>query len=83
MAALEILLDKVADDPSVLVLTETTSNLNNKRFINSIDNLIFNLTKEEFTSLQPDILLTFGGLIVSKKIKKIFTRVLAYRTLAY
>ena len=40
-AALEILLDKVADDPSVLVLTETTSNLNNKRFINSIDNLIF------------------------------------------
>ena len=67
---LELLLDKVADDPSVLVLTETTSNLNNKRFINSIDNLIFNLTQEEFVSLQPDILLTFGGLIVSKKIKK-------------
>ena len=67
---LELLLDKVADDPSVLVLTETTSNLNNKRFINSIDNLIFNLTQEEFASLQPDILLTFGGLIVSKKIKK-------------
>lgn len=69
-AALETLLDKVADDPSVLVLTETTSNLYNKRFINSIDNLIFNLTKEEFSDLQPDILLTFGGLIVSKKIKK-------------
>ena len=67
---LEILLDKVADDPSVLVLTETTSNLHNKRFIKSIDNLIFNLTKEEFSDLQPDILLTFGGLIVSKKIKK-------------
>ena len=69
-AALEILLDKVADDPSVLVFTETTSNLYNKRFVNSIDNLIFNLTEEEFTSLQPDILLTFGGMIVSKKIKK-------------
>jgi len=67
---LEILLGKVADDPSVLVLTETTSNLHNKRFVNSIDNLIFNLTDEEFTLLQPDILLTFGGLIVSKKIKK-------------
>ncbi|MEN8856918.1 MAG: 2-succinyl-5-enolpyruvyl-6-hydroxy-3-cyclohexene-1-carboxylic-acid synthase [Flavobacteriaceae bacterium] len=67
---LEALLDKVADDPSVLVLTETTSNLHNKRFVNSIDNLIFNLTEEEFTSLQPDILLTFGGLVVSKKIKK-------------
>ena len=69
-AALETLLDKVADDPSVLVFTETTSNLHNKRFVNSIDNLIFNLTEEEFTSLQPDILLTFGGMIVSKKIKK-------------
>ena len=69
-SALEILLDKVADDPSVLVFTETTSNLYNKRFVNSIDNLIFNLTEEEFTSLQPDILLTFGGMIVSKKIKK-------------
>ncbi len=67
---LELLLDKVADDPSVLVLTETTSNLHNKRFVNSIDNLIFNLSEEEFKSLQPDILLTFGGLIVSKKIKK-------------
>ena len=67
---LELLLDKVADDPSVLVLTETTSNLHNQRFINSIDNLIFNLSDEEFISLQPDILLTFGGLIVSKKIKK-------------
>lgn len=67
---LEELLDKVADDPSVLVLTETTSNLHNERFVNSIDNLIFNLTDQEFESLQPDILLTFGGLIVSKKIKK-------------
>ncbi|MFY0629403.1 MAG: 2-succinyl-5-enolpyruvyl-6-hydroxy-3-cyclohexene-1-carboxylic-acid synthase [Flavobacteriaceae bacterium] len=69
-SALEILLDRVADDPSVLVLTETTSNLHNKQFINSIDNLIFNLTDEEFKELQPDILLTFGGLVVSKKIKK-------------
>ena len=69
-AELEMLLDKVADDPSVLVLTETTSNLHNRSFISSIDNLIFNLTDEEFKSLQPDILLTFGGLIVSKKIKR-------------
>lgn len=68
--ALELLLDKVADDPSVLVLTETTSNLRNKRFVNNIDNLIFNLTTEEFEALRPEILLTFGGLVVSKKIKK-------------
>lgn len=69
-AELEKFLDKVADDHSVLVLTETTSNLRNPRFVNNIDNLIFNLTQEEFADLQPDILLTFGGLVVSKKIKK-------------
>ena len=68
--ALKSLLYKLADDPSVLILTETTSNLNSERFINSIDTLIFNLTDQEFKSLQPEILLTFGGLIVSKKIKK-------------
>lgn len=67
---LELLLDRVANDPSVLVLTETTSNLHNERFISSIDNLIFNLTEAEFQELQPDILLTFGGLVVSKKIKR-------------
>ncbi len=67
---LEDLLERVADDPSVLVLTETTSNLHNKRFVHDIDNLIFNLSTEEFSSLQPEILLTFGGLIVSKKIKR-------------
>lgn len=67
---LDILLDKVADDPSVLVFTETTSNLHNQRFVNSIDNLIFNLTDKQFRLLKPDILLTFGGMIVSKKIKK-------------
>lgn len=67
---LEDFLDKIAEDNSVLVLTETTSNLHNNRFVNSIDNLIFNLSDEEFKALQPDILLTFGGLIVSKKIKQ-------------
>ena len=67
---LEKLLVRVADDPSVLVMTETTSNLYNEQFVNSIDNLIFNLSDQEFQSLQPDILLTFGGMIVSKKIKK-------------
>lgn len=67
---LEILLDEVADDSSVLVLTETTSNLHNTKFVYDIDNLIFNLSEEEFEALQPDVLLTFGGLIVSKKIKK-------------
>ncbi len=64
------LIDMHADDPSVLILTETTSNFHHSKAINSIDQLIFSLTEEEFKELQPDILVTFGGMIVSKKIKK-------------
>lgn len=62
-------LDTLANDPSVLVLTETTSNIHHHSHINSIDQLISSLNKEELESLRPDILLTLGGLVVSKKIK--------------
>ena len=53
----------------MIVFTETTSNIHNKQFFNSIDKMIAPLTEEGFQALQPDILVTFGGLIVSKKIK--------------
>ncbi len=57
-------------DESVLVLTETTSNIYHTKIINGIDKLIAPLTQQEKENLQPDILLTFGGMIVSKKIKQ-------------
>lgn len=67
-------LDAFAKDESVIVMTETTSNVHHQNFFPSIDTLIAPIeqqdSKEElFKALQPDILLTFGGLIVSKKIK--------------
>lgn len=62
-------LDALAKDDSVIVFTETTSNLSHDAFFPSIDKLIAPLQDEDFKNLQPDILLTFGGLIVSKKIK--------------
>ncbi len=61
--------EQLAMDESVLVLTETTSNLHSDNFICAIDQMIAPLTEEEFKKLQPDILLTFGGMVVSKKIK--------------
>ncbi len=61
--------EQLAKDESVLVLTETTSNLHNNNFISAIDQLIAPLNAEDFKKLQPDILLTFGGMVVSKKIK--------------
>ena len=52
------------------LLTETTSNLYLEKGINSIDQLIFSLTEDEFQELQPEVLITFGGMIVSKKVKQ-------------
>ncbi|MFD1613700.1 2-succinyl-5-enolpyruvyl-6-hydroxy-3-cyclohexene-1-carboxylic-acid synthase [Gelatiniphilus marinus] len=62
-------LDILAKDDSVIVFTETTSNLHHNEFFPSIDKIIAPLKDEDFKNLQPEILLTFGGLIVSKKIK--------------
>lgn len=62
-------LDVLANDDSVLVFTETTSNIHHEAFFPSIDKIIAPLDEKGFEKLQPDILLTFGGLIVSKKIK--------------
>ncbi|WP_130286805.1 2-succinyl-5-enolpyruvyl-6-hydroxy-3-cyclohexene-1-carboxylic-acid synthase [Aquimarina brevivitae] len=62
-------LNRFAKDPSTLVLTETTSNIYHSTHINCIDQLISTLTVEEFEELQPDILLTIGGMVVSKRIK--------------
>ena len=63
-------LDALAKDDSVIVLTETTSNIHHPNFFPSIDTLIAPLTEEEKKELQPDVLMTFGGLIVSKKVKQ-------------
>ncbi|RFN57933.1 2-succinyl-5-enolpyruvyl-6-hydroxy-3-cyclohexene-1-carboxylic-acid synthase [Marixanthomonas ophiurae] len=60
----------LAKGESVLVLTETTSNLHHEHFISAIDQLITPLGEADFKALQPDILLTFGGMVVSKRIKK-------------
>jgi 2-succinyl-5-enolpyruvyl-6-hydroxy-3-cyclohexene-1-carboxylate synthase len=62
-------IDQLAQFPSVVVLTETTSNLHHPSFINNIDTLITPFGAKEFAELQPRILLTFGGMIVSKRIK--------------
>ena len=70
----ERFLEELAKDDSVIILTETTSNLHHPEFFKRIDTLIGPIEKdprkpELFEALQPDILLSFGGMIVSKKIK--------------
>lgn len=62
-------LDTLANDPSVVVIIETTSNLHHPKFINTIDSIITPFTNDDFLDFQPEILVTFGGMIVSKRIK--------------
>ncbi len=63
------LLDILGNDASVVVFTETTSNVSHPNFFTRIDNIIGSLDDAGFKELQPEILLTFGGMVVSKKIK--------------
>ncbi|WP_299114220.1 2-succinyl-5-enolpyruvyl-6-hydroxy-3-cyclohexene-1-carboxylic-acid synthase [uncultured Winogradskyella sp.] len=63
-------LNELSKDDSVIIMTETTSNLHHKDIFPSIDKLIAPLDEEGFKMLQPDVLLTLGGLIVSKKVKR-------------
>ncbi len=73
------LLFDFTDDDSVLVFSETTSNCFHDNFINSIDSIIAPIEKsvdidQQFKRLQPELILTIGGQIVSKKIKTFLRR---------
>ena len=62
-------IDFLATDTSVSVWTETTSNLHHSSFITNIDTIITPFTETDFENFQPEILVTFGGMVVSKRIK--------------
>jgi 2-succinyl-5-enolpyruvyl-6-hydroxy-3-cyclohexene-1-carboxylate synthase len=59
----------VADDPSIVVMTEVTSNVFHPTFLNHIDTIITPFKEKDFIAFQPEILITLGGMIVSKRIK--------------
>lgn len=61
-------LKTLADDPSVLIMVENTSNLYDLRFVHCVDRTIEHLDKNDANFI-PEILVTLGGAIVSKKIK--------------
>jgi 2-succinyl-5-enolpyruvyl-6-hydroxy-3-cyclohexene-1-carboxylate synthase len=61
--------DFLAQDESVLVLLEKTSNLHHPTFIDRIDTFVTTFSEDDKQNFQPDILLTFGGMVVSKRIK--------------
>ena len=58
-------------DPSVIVFTETLANAHHPEFISGIDQTITQLTEQQQFDLKPDLLITMGGMIISKRIKKL------------
>lgn len=66
---LEAILIKISQNPSVVVLTETTSNISSPKFINCIDKTLACIKADEFDNFLPDLLITVNSNIVSKRIK--------------
>ena len=59
---------KLASFPNVVVLVENTSNIQHERFIHCIDRTL-NGFDQNNESYKPEILITIGGAVVSKRIK--------------
>lgn len=66
---LEAYLEFFTKDESTVVFTETIANCSLQDSFNSIDRLM-DLNEEEAKQMKPDILLTIGNAIISKKVKK-------------
>ena len=62
-------LNRLGEDNSVVVMTEVTSNAHHPNFLTNIDAIITPFTEDDFDNFQPEILVTVGGMIVSKRIK--------------
>lgn len=60
------MLERLAVEDNVVVLTEKTSNIQGANILSSIDNILF---ASDDASLAPDLLISLGGQLVSKKIK--------------
>jgi len=66
---LDVLVE-VGNDTSVVVLVENTSNLVHPSFVHCIDRTLSGLSEEELEDFKPEVLVSIGGAIISKRIKK-------------
>ncbi|MEO5649979.1 MAG: 2-succinyl-5-enolpyruvyl-6-hydroxy-3-cyclohexene-1-carboxylic-acid synthase [Ginsengibacter sp.] len=73
-AELNTLLAQFAAYDNTIVLCESTTNIHHRDFISNIDRCLVSLQKEEVSAFMPDLLITIGDAIVSKKIKAILRK---------
>lgn len=63
------IIEQLANDDSIVVMKEVTSNIHHPHFIGNIDTIITPFTEDDFIAFQPEILITIGGMVVSKRVK--------------
>jgi len=63
------LVQKLALDPGTVILAEHLTNLSGEHLIHATDVVVAAISPEEKSKFQPEILLTFGQQIVSKRLK--------------
>lgn len=64
------ILCEISGRANTIILTETTSNIFINNTIDTIDNVISTFSGDDKEVFKPDILISFGGQVVSKMIKK-------------
>ena len=78
---LQEILSILASDPSVAVLVENTSNIQNfGKIVHCIDRTLASISEDEMETFAPDVLITFGGAVISKRIKAYFRKYKAKHT---
>jgi 2-succinyl-5-enolpyruvyl-6-hydroxy-3-cyclohexene-1-carboxylate synthase len=69
-AELENQLTQLVKNHTVVVLSETNSNLYHEKFFKHIDRYITGFTEEDYRQYAPDLLITVGQNVVSKRVKQ-------------
>ncbi|MGI9526612.1 MAG: 2-succinyl-5-enolpyruvyl-6-hydroxy-3-cyclohexene-1-carboxylic-acid synthase [Weeksellaceae bacterium] len=69
-ASLQKLVKEVSAYENVIILTETTSNLHTGEHISQIDAVLRNIKGEMIEAFKPNLLITLGQRVISKKIKQ-------------
>ena len=73
---LQNLLIRFSFNSNVALLVENTSNVSHNNFVHCIDRTLNMISEDKMAEFKPDLLITLGGAVVSKKIKS-FLRILA------
>jgi len=69
-AELESQLSQLVKNHSVVVLCEANSNLHHDKFFKHIDRYVTHFSEEDYRTYAPDLLITIGQNVVSKRVKQ-------------